>query len=58
MSQSTCEKAAFSNFANTPISELISLENRVTVVTGAERGIGQAIVRRLHEAGAAIVASS
>ncbi|MBW4694222.1 MAG: SDR family oxidoreductase [Lyngbya sp. HA4199-MV5] len=56
MTQVTNEKVAFPSVANKTISELISLENRVIVVTGAARGIGQAIVRRLHEAGAAIVA--
>lgn len=50
------EKIAFPTVASKPISELISLENRVIVVTGAARGIGQAIARRLHEAGATIVA--
>jgi NAD(P)-dependent dehydrogenase (short-subunit alcohol dehydrogenase family) len=37
------------------LAELISLEGRVAVVTGAGRGIGQAISRRLAEAGASVV---
>jgi NAD(P)-dependent dehydrogenase (short-subunit alcohol dehydrogenase family) len=50
------EKIAFPTVANKTIDDLISLENRVIVVTGAARGIGQAIVKRLHEARATIVA--
>jgi NAD(P)-dependent dehydrogenase (short-subunit alcohol dehydrogenase family) len=38
-----------------PISELISLMGRVAVVTGGGRGTGAGIVRRLAEAGAAVV---
>jgi NAD(P)-dependent dehydrogenase (short-subunit alcohol dehydrogenase family) len=49
-------KIAFPTVTNKTIAELISLENRVIVVTGAARGIGQAIARRLYEAGAKIVA--
>ena len=37
------------------LSELISLRGRTAVVTGGAVGIGQAIVRRLAEAGAAVV---
>jgi NAD(P)-dependent dehydrogenase (short-subunit alcohol dehydrogenase family) len=37
------------------IADLISLRGRVAVVTGGARGIGFAIVRRLAEAGAAVV---
>ena len=36
-------------------SELFSLKDRVAIVTGASRGIGEAIARRLAEAGAAVV---
>jgi NAD(P)-dependent dehydrogenase (short-subunit alcohol dehydrogenase family) len=38
------------------LAELISLRGRRAVVTGAARGIGAQIVRRLAEAGAAVVA--
>ncbi|GAP98018.1 SDR family NAD(P)-dependent oxidoreductase [Leptolyngbya sp. NIES-2104] len=50
------EKIAFPSVAHKTLSELISLENRVVVVTGAARGIGQAIVNRLHQSGAKIIA--
>ena len=38
-----------------PLDGLLSLEGRVAVVTGGTRGIGEAIVARLVEAGAAVV---
>lgn len=38
----------------TPIDQLWRLDGRVTVVTGAARGFGAAIARRLVEAGAAV----
>ncbi len=39
-----------------PIADLIRLDGRVAVVTGAARGLGAQIVRRLAEAGADVVA--
>lgn len=39
-----------------PIAELIRLDGRAAVVTGAARGLGAQIVRRLAEAGADVVA--
>ncbi|MDW8065521.1 MAG: SDR family NAD(P)-dependent oxidoreductase [Anaerolineae bacterium] len=38
-----------------PVSELISLRGRRALVTGAASGIGEAIARRLAEAGAALL---
>ena len=37
------------------LPQLIDLSGRTAIVTGAALGIGQAIARRLHEAGAAVV---
>jgi NADP-dependent 3-hydroxy acid dehydrogenase YdfG len=37
-----------------PVSELLSLENRVVLVTGSSSGIGVGIAKRLHEAGASV----
>src|ERR1043165_5582559 len=39
-----------------PLDDLIRLDGRVAVVTGAARGLGAQIVRRLAEAGAEVVA--
>jgi 2-deoxy-D-gluconate 3-dehydrogenase len=41
--------------AAVPVAELLDLTGRTAVVTGGAMGIGQAIVRRLHEAGANVV---
>jgi NAD(P)-dependent dehydrogenase (short-subunit alcohol dehydrogenase family) len=38
-----------------PLTELISLDGRVAVVTGGAKGIGLGIARRLAEAGAAVL---
>ncbi|QQS20113.1 SDR family oxidoreductase [Candidatus Saccharibacteria bacterium] len=40
---------------NIPISQLIDLSHKTAVITGGAMGIGEAIVRRLHEAGANVV---
>jgi NAD(P)-dependent dehydrogenase (short-subunit alcohol dehydrogenase family) len=46
---------AIPDFTDQPIAQLLSLEGRVAVVTGGARGTGAGIVRRLAEAGAAVV---
>ena len=38
-----------------PVASLLRLDGRGAVVTGAARGLGAAIARRLHEAGASVV---
>lgn len=40
-----------------PLAELVRLDGRTAVVTGANRGIGAAIVGRLTEAGANVIAA-
>lgn len=41
-----------------PFDQLTSLHGRVAVVTGGSRGIGEAIVWRLTQAGAAVIATA
>ena len=49
------ETKPFPRVSDRSLTDLFSLNGRVAVVTGAARGIGQAIARRLHEAGAHVV---
>jgi NAD(P)-dependent dehydrogenase (short-subunit alcohol dehydrogenase family) len=39
----------------TPFSDLLSLKGRCAIVTGGSRGLGEAIVHRLSQAGASVV---
>ena len=39
---------------NKPIAEMMNLSGKAAIVTGGAMGIGEAIVRRLHEAGASV----
>jgi NAD(P)-dependent dehydrogenase (short-subunit alcohol dehydrogenase family) len=50
--------APFSIPAPAPLDQLLSLSGRVAVVTGGSRGIGEAIVGRLAQAGAAVVVTA
>lgn len=45
----------FPDVSAEPLESLLSLSGRVAVVTGAGRGIGEAVARRLGEAGANLV---
>lgn len=47
--------SAAPDLTDRPLADLVSLAGRVGVVTGAARGIGRAIARRLAEAGAVVV---
>jgi NAD(P)-dependent dehydrogenase (short-subunit alcohol dehydrogenase family) len=50
--------APFSIPKSTPFGELLSLKGRCAVVTGGTRGIGEAVVLRLAEAGASVVVAA
>ncbi|QEC47946.1 SDR family oxidoreductase [Baekduia soli] len=47
--------SAITDPAQTPLQQLVDLTGRTAVVTGAAKGIGLGIARRLHEAGADVV---
>ena len=47
---------AIADHTGRPLTELLSLSGRRAVVTGAGRGLGAQIVRRMAEAGADVVA--
>lgn len=47
--------SAVADVSDRSLTQLISLEGRVAVVTGAARGLGKAIAQRLCEAGANVV---
>ncbi len=46
---------AIADVSDRSIADLMSMQGRVAVVTGGARGTGLGIVRRLAEAGAAVV---
>lgn len=50
--------APFSIPSPQPFDQLLSLKGRVAVVTGGTRGLGEAMVRRLAQAGASVVVTA